>query len=454
MSFEELKKTPIYPALSNFGKRIYLPNGIFYWAGLAKKAANINATIGTAKGSELPDLMTSSGKGKVTFYLKNLQNLVAGNIDPSVIASYAPIAGLPDLRKKWKSWIIKKSGIERVKELAELISIPIVTSGLTNGLHLVIRLFASEGENVIICNKRWGNYDTIIRYNVGAGITNFETFDNKEFNTSEMSEKTKETGEKQGKIILLLNFPNNPTGYCPTQDTMEKIAESLKSCAEDLEKPIIVICDDAYEGYVYDKNAEKRSLFPFLLDQSPYLIPVKIDGASKELLFYGGRVGFITFGFSSEWNVDLTKAASELENKVAGAIRSTISNTAHLSQKIVLKLLDDLESCLSNRQQVIKILEQRWKVIKEKSNEIEDPDRGILFDPFQGGFFAFLNLPSSMPADKFAKNLLENYKVGVIPISNPSTAVNGIRIAYCSMAENEIENALKLISNLLLQKSA
>jgi hypothetical protein len=52
MEFEIIKKTPLYKALSELGKRIYLPQGVFSWAGRAKKEAEIMGTLGSAFGYE------------------------------------------------------------------------------------------------------------------------------------------------------------------------------------------------------------------------------------------------------------------------------------------------------------------------------------------------------------------------------------------------------------------
>ncbi|MFX0101040.1 MAG: aminotransferase class I/II-fold pyridoxal phosphate-dependent enzyme [Candidatus Hodarchaeota archaeon] len=447
MDFPELQKIPLNDALSAFGKRIFLPQGIFYWAGMAKEKASINGTIGTAKGNELLELIKDGSDKRVTFYLKNIESLISSELDASVISGYAPIGGVPELRKKWKEWILEKTGLKGVKNIESLVTLPIVTCGLTNGLFVTLRYFINEGETVLCSNKYWGNYGTIINLNIGGKIDTFNLFKDGIFDTESMIAKVKEIGKKEKKVVLLLNFPNNPTGYVPTFDKLKEIAISLTDVASEIKVPVIVVCDDAYEGYVYDPNAEKRSLFTFLVDKSPYLIPIKLDGASKELLFYGGRVGFITIGLSSEWDADLEKLAKELDNKISGGIRSTISNSSHISQRLVLKMMDERDDSMKNREKVIKILEERWKVFNELSAALNDPEKGIVFDPFQGGFFAFLNLPESLPASDFAKKLIDEQKLGVIPIQKPG--VNGIRIAYCSMLKNEIKEALEKISKML-----
>jgi len=62
MEFEVIKKTPLYNALSEQGKRIYLPQGIFHWSGRAKKEAEIMGTIGSAFGYEKDFIEGGYGK--------------------------------------------------------------------------------------------------------------------------------------------------------------------------------------------------------------------------------------------------------------------------------------------------------------------------------------------------------------------------------------------------------
>ncbi|NMC06528.1 MAG: aminotransferase class I/II-fold pyridoxal phosphate-dependent enzyme [Candidatus Lokiarchaeota archaeon] len=445
--FPALKATPIFSAFSNFGKRVFLPNGIFFWAGLAKNAT-INATVGDAKGAELNQYLDVKSTKPITFFVKNISELLGAGIDASTISSYAPIAGLPDLRSKWKDWIIEKCVLKSVPNVQSLISLPVVVAGVTNAIYFTVKFFANEGETVLIADKYWENYDTIINLNLGANVDVFNTFKDGKFDVTSMVEKAEAVGKKQGKVILLLNFPNNPTGYAPSTTEMTAIADTLVTLADRLQKPVVVMIDDAYEGYVYDKAAEKRSLFAFLLDKHPMIIPVKMDGASKEMLFYGGRVGFVTFGFSSKWGVDLKKLDDDLNNKISGAIRGTNSNGSHISQLLVLKMLEGIATSIENRQKVIGVLSERYETFKKAGAKLHQPGKGIYWDPYNGGFFAFLNLPKTMPADQFAKKLLDEQKVGTIPVVTKA-GVNGIRIAYCSMPVADIAPALDKIAALL-----
>ncbi len=66
-------------------------------------------------------------------------------------------------------------------------------------------------------------------------------------------------------------------------------------------------------------------------------------------------------------------------------------------------------------------------------------------DPAGGGFFVFLNI-DKIPASKFANHLLEKYKVGTFPIMSEKEDINGIRVAFCSIPLEKIEETFKRIN--------
>lgn len=94
--------------------------------------------------------------------------------------------------------------------------------------------------------------------------------------------------------LAILNFPGNPGGYSPTVEEREKLKSSLLGVAD--RRPLVAICDDAYAGLVYDPEVPPSSVFWDLAGAHEQLIPIKVDGATKEFSFFGGRVGFLTFG--------------------------------------------------------------------------------------------------------------------------------------------------------------
>jgi len=453
MEFKIIDKTPLWNTLSELGKRIFLPDGIFYWSGRAKKEAEIIGTIGTAFGYER-DFIDGGSDEWLPCYLKPIKEYSSLNVKS--IVPYASIGGLADIREVWKKWIVRKSKYTDKKNIELLetsITKPIVTQGITNGIFLCCSFLLSPGETIISPNKRWGNYDNIITKNIGANIKSFDFFKDQKINTQGLKDTIEEVAKKQDKIVVILNFPNNPTGYVPTKTEAKDLVEMLKEVQKRLKKPIVVLVDDAYEPYVYNDDVIEKSIFYDLIELEEDVIPIKLDGISKELLAYGGRIGFVTIGLKPKWTGsenDLTTLKSEINNKLEGLNRSTISNANHFYQAVTLKMFEEvgMDKIIEDREKVRLLLQSRYEKINEELEKVKNPD--ISIDPNAGGFFLFLNLnPSKIKASEFADHLLKKYKVGVIPIEKPNNGINGIRIAYCSIDIEKIPEIVSRISSAL-----
>ena len=454
MIFKYIQKTPLFNIFSDIGKRIYLPQGIFHWSKRAENEAELIGTIGSAYSYEKDFIINGSEKW-VPCYIKEFKEYT--KISVNSLVPYAPIGGISELRGIWKKWIIKKSNyneisdVNKINFLEKYTSMPIITQGITNGIFVCCSLFLNPNDYVILPNKRWENYDNIINNFIGAKIKSFEFFDGKNFNIKSLKEVILEVAKKQKKIIIILNFPNNPTGYCPTKEEGELIVQILEECHKITKLPFVILFDDAYEPFIYNKNSINRSLFYDILELKQDIIPIKLDGISKELLAYGGRVAFITLGMNPKWvknNDAFNFLKMEINNKLEGILRSTISNVNHFYQAVTLVMFEEkgMNKILKSREKIYLLLKDRYEVINFELTKIKDPN--ISVDPNSGGFFVFVNLnPKKFKATAFADYLLNKHKVGIIPVENFDENVNGIRIAYCSI---DIEKIPELINRINL----
>ncbi|MHA1489493.1 MAG: aminotransferase class I/II-fold pyridoxal phosphate-dependent enzyme [Promethearchaeota archaeon] len=457
MEFKIIKKTPLYKAFSELGKRIFLPDGIFYWSGRAKTEAELIGTIGSAFGYE-NDFIDGGRSEWVPCYLENIKNYIQ-NLEITDVVPYASIAGLPEIREVWKKWIVQKSlydentDKEKINRLKKYITTPLITSGVTNGIFLTCAMFLNHNDYIISPNKRWGNYDNTITKFLNAKIKSFDFFKNNKFNIQGLRDSIIEVSDVQEKIVLIFNFPNNPTGYVPTWEETENIIEVLKEAQNSTGKTIVALIDDAYEPYIYDENVLNKSIFYNLQQLDENIIPIKLDGITKELLMYGGRIGFVTMGLKPTWvknDDELEVLKSEINNKLEGVNRSTISNCNHLYQAITYKIFSEkgMDKIISTREKVRLLLKARYEKINAELKKIDRAD--ISIDPNSGGFFLFVNInPKKIKASEFADYLLRKYKVGVIPIEKKDANINGIRIAYCSIDLNQIPEFIKRINSAL-----
>ncbi len=143
-------------------------------------------------------------------------------------------------------------------------------------------------------------------------------------------------GRPGRRRCLILNFPNNPTGYSIKQDEADTVIAALVAAAEKGAR-LVVVTDDAYFGLFYDEADLQESLFAKLAGAHPRLLVIKADGPTKEQFVWGFRTGMLTF--SAVAANDPAALYAALEKKVAGAIRSAISNCSQPAQTILSKAI-------------------------------------------------------------------------------------------------------------------
>ncbi|MDR2400989.1 MAG: aminotransferase class I/II-fold pyridoxal phosphate-dependent enzyme [Deferribacteraceae bacterium] len=412
---------PVFMMLSKLGQELYMPKGIITQAAQAKEMAHkYNATLGIA---------TSGGK---PFYLPCIYDCI-DTFQPEELFSYAPTKGVPELRSAWKEKLLRDNPTLAGKTL----SLPIVTNALTHGLSIAADLFCSEGDFVVTPDKFWGNYRLVFSVRRGANISTFKTFAGIKFNIDGLLEKVEECGKLKGKVVLILNFPNNPAGYTPTAEEAAYLAEGLKKIADSGVK-LVCITDDAYFGMFYG-DCLRESIFSLLSGISPNILTVKLDAATKELFVWGFRVGFITFSAPAEANGG--KLLQALEKKVEGLIRGTVSNCPLPSQSMVLRALKHpyLTEQISEN---VAILSRRAAKVKEIVAHPKYHDRFTAY-PFNSGYFLCIKIEGA-DAEELRLYLLERYAIGVISASSTD-----IRIAFSSVEEEDLEDLFNTMYNAI-----
>lgn len=409
---------PVYQMLSKLGQELYMPKGIITQGAQAKeKAYKFDATIGIATNSKGP------------MYLECIQkNLKAYNIKD--IFPYAPTTGKPELRKLWKEKIYK----DNPSLAGKITSLPVVTNALTHGLSIVGDLFVNDGDYIVTPDKFWGNYRLTFSVRRAGILSTFQTFnDDNKFNVEGLIQKVAECGKLKPKVIVLLNFPNNPTGYTPTASEAAAIVAGLKGVA-DSGVHLVCVLDDAYFGMFYEDSITE-SLFGMLAGISPNILAVKLDGPTKEMFVWGLRVGFITFAATAA--NDQSKMMAALEQKVSGDIRGCISNCPHPSQTMVLEAMKDPDF-ESQRSAIVEILRKRANTCKKILANPKYTDEFIPY-PFNSGYFLSLRM-LKVDAEKLRMHLLDNYGVGTISTSNID-----LRVAFSSMEEADLQELFDII---------
>jgi len=344
---------------------------------------------------------------------------------PSSAFNYAPGPGREDFRKIWFEFLFKKNPSLKGKN----ISLPVVTSALTHGLTIAGYLFTEKNDSIILPDLYWENYDLVFNLTFGASFVTYPMFKDKGYNIKGLEEAIYKV--KSDKKIILLNFPNNPTGYTVTKNEATGICSVIKEAAEKGNR-IVVFVDDAYFGLFYEEDILKESIFSMLCNLHERVLAVKIDGPTKEDYVWGFRLGFITLGCLK--NSPLMYSA--LESKIAGAIRATISNSSNPGQILLLKAWQS-ESYDEEKKEKADILKERYNRVKEIFNS--HPEYKEFFEPlpFNSGYFMCIKLKKD--SEEIRKILLERYNTGTIVFNSI------MRLAYSSVPLSKIDKLFESI---------
>ncbi|MBA3685563.1 MAG: aminotransferase class I/II-fold pyridoxal phosphate-dependent enzyme [Planctomycetes bacterium] len=405
--------------LSQLGKRFYFPaKGILSQGAEAKaKAKRYNATIGIATDEKGP------------MHLACVHESFAAGMNPRELYEYAPSSGKPELRQAWQ----QKQRQETPSLGDHPISLPVVTNALTHGLSLVGDLFLDAGDEVLVTDQMWENYPLCWETRLGARVSTFPLFDTKltGFNQNAFMQALAE--RKGRKLVVVLNFPNNPTGYSPTRAEAGAIVEALKAAAA-VGTRLVVVCDDAYYGMFFADDCERESLFGRLAKAHENILAVKVDGATKEEFVWGLRVGFLTYGVKN----GTAAAYAALEQKTAGLVRATISNVSHASQTIVLKALLHPDFRAQQAEKV-EILRQRAAATGRESRKSEYADCWDVY-PFNAGYFMCLRV-KGIEADALRLRLLDEHGLGTIALGKTD-----LRVAFSCLLESQIPDVFARIA--------
>lgn len=395
--------------LSEKGRSIYFPRSGILAQGAEAAHCSINATIGTALEEDGSPL-------RLEAVAKHL------NLKPQEAFPYAPSPGLPALRDRWAERMLEKNPSLSGKAISR----PLVCQAITHGLSLVGALFVDPQDLVLHPDLFWGNYRLVFEHAHNARLTTYPLFSGDGLDLDGFVAAI-QAEPAQKRRVVILNFPNNPTGYTPTLEEIPRLRDILLRTAEQGYR-LLVILDDAYYGLVYEDNVYRESLFAELADLHENLLAVKVDGATKEEYAWGFRVGFITYGIRGG-NADLYAA---LEEKTAGMLRGNISSASRLSQSLILNALNDPDYAQEKKIKFA-LMQKRYREVRRILDSHPETAQWFTPLPCNSGYFICLRLFQGQ-AEAVRQRLISAYDTGVIALEGM------IRIAFSSTPTDRLEN--------------
>ncbi len=296
----------------------------------------------------------------------------------------------------------------------------LITQGGSEALTFTIASICDEGDQVLIFEPFYSNYDSFLKLSGATMVTAELKIENqyglppKEEILSKVTDKTK---------AILFSNPNNPIGAVLTEDEMNTICEIA------IEKDLFIIADEVYRHFIYGDEFYKSFL---QMDQVKDRVIV-IDSISKNYSACGARVGVI---------------ASRNEEFIAHGLKlcqsrlsvSTIDQmaTANLLGHATQYIIDSRETYKERRDTICNLLSAM---------------DGVVCVAPKSALYAFVQLPID-DTDDFAEWMLRNFRYNNETISfapgsgfycDPEKGKHKVRFSFCASTPEEITRAMKIL---------
>lgn len=325
---------------------------------------------------------------------------------------YSSNAGFIELRREISKYLDRRFDLKYNADNEIL-----VTVGGSEGIDIALRALVGPGDEVIIPEPSFVAYKGCTAFTgATAKVINLRAED--EF---KLTPKMLEEAITPKTKVVIIPFPNNPTGAIMTREELAGIVEVLK------DKNIIVISDEIYAELSYDKEHVSIASFPEMKEKT-----LVINGFSKAYAMTGWRLGYIC-GHS------ILLDAMKKIHQYALMCSPTISQFAAIE---ALKSGDD------SVKEMVREYNRRRRVLVDGFKKM-----GLhCFEPL-GAFYVFPCIKSTgMTSDEFCEKLLMKEKILVVPGNAFGDCGEGfIRACYASSMENIME-ALKRIERFLKEQ--
>ena len=322
---------------------------------------------------------------------------------------YASNAGLIELRTEIAKYLHRRFDIN-YNPKDEII----VTVGGSEGIDIALRALVGPGDEVIVPEPSFVAYKGCTAFTgATAKVLNLKAEDQ-----FKLTPEALEAAITKNTKVVIIPFPNNPTGAIMTRDELAGIVEVLK------DKNIIVISDEIYSELCYGDKHVSIASFPEMKEKT-----LVINGFSKSYAMTGWRLGYIC---GHPILIDAMKKIHQY------AIMSS-PTTAQYAAIEALKSGDD------SVQEMCREYNRRRRVLVDGLRKI-----GLdCFEPL-GAFYIFPSIKSTgITSDEFCEQLLVSEKVLVVPGNAFGDCGEGfIRVCYASSMEDIIE-ALKRIERFV-----
>ena len=321
---------------------------------------------------------------------------------------YTSNQGLPELREEISKWNKRKYNLDYSADEV------IVTCGGSEAIDVSLRACINPGDEVIILEPNYVCYEPDIILAGGVPVK-IRLKNENEFRLTPEELEAVITNKTK---ILLMNYPNNPTGAIMAKEDLEKIADVI------IKHDLLVISDEIYSELTYSGNHYSIGALPGMRDRT-----ITINGFSKTFAMTGWRLGY-AMG---------PKAVMDQVKKIHQFV---IMSAPTISQYAGLEALRNGDSDIERMK---KEYDKRRKYLLKEFERLGLP----CFEP-RGAFYIFPFIGKyGMTSEEFATDLLEKEHVVVVPGTAFGDSGEGfVRISY-AYSLDALKEAIKRIERYL-----
>lgn len=290
----------------------------------------------------------------------------------------------------------------------------LITVGGSEAIDLAMRAFISAGDEVLIPEPCFVCYAPCVTMAGGTPVP-IVTVEENEFKLTAKALKEAITPKTK---MLVLPFPNNPTGAIMDRQDLEEIAAVLR------DTNIIVLSDEIYAELTYGQKHVSIAEIDGMKERT-----LLASGFSKAFAMTGWRLGYIC------GDARIIKAMTKIHQY---GIMSTPTTSQYAAIEAMKNGDDDVSFMVSE-------YDHRRKILVEELNSM-----GLhCFEP-KGAFYAFPSIQcTGLSSEQFCEELLKDQKVAVVPGNAFGDSGEGfVRISY-AYSIDAISNALEKIDNFI-----
>ncbi len=318
---------------------------------------------------------------------------------------YTSNAGLPELREEIAAYMARRYRVN-YNPANEIL----VTVGASEAIDLALRAVIESDDEVLVPEPSFVAYKPGAIFAGGKAVV-VETRASNLFRLTATDLQRKITPRSK---VLILNYPNNPTGAVMTRSDLEAVAQVAR------QHNLLVISDEIYSELTYEGEHTCLAALPGMWERT-----IVLNGFSKAFAMTGWRVGYAL------GPAPIIEAMHKIH-------QYGIMCASTMGQKAAVEALRNGEE---EMRKMVRQYDRRRRIIVNGFNKM-----GLsCFEP-QGAFYAFPSISTTgMTSEDFSEKLLQEEKVAVVPgIAFGDCGEGYIRCSYASSIEN-INEALRRI---------